>query len=45
MELRNKQKGGFMDEIIFSSRVSASLLDIDDEDDEGEAPANLSEEE
>lgn len=34
MELRNKQKGGFTDEIIFSSRVSASLLDVDDEDEE-----------
>lgn len=37
MELRDKQKGGFTDEIIFSSRVSASLLDIDDDEDE-EAP-------
>ena len=27
-------KGGFTDEIIFSSRVSASLLDVDDEDEE-----------
>jgi len=34
MELRNKQKGGFTDEIIFSSRVSASLLDIDEEGEE-----------
>ena len=34
MELRDKQKGGFTDEIIFSSRVSASLLDVDDEDDQ-----------
>ena len=34
MELRDKQKGGFTDEIIFSSRGSASLLDVDDEDDE-----------
>ena len=34
MELRHKEKGGFTDEIIFSSRVSASLLDVDDEDDE-----------
>ena len=34
MELRDKQKGGFTDEIIFSSRVSASLLDIDDDEDE-----------
>ena len=34
MELRNKQKGGFTDEIIFSSRVSASLLDDDEEGDE-----------
>ena len=38
MELRDKQKGGFTDEIIFSSRVSASLLDIDDDEDE-EAPS------
>lgn len=36
MELRDKVKGGFTDEIIFSSRVSASLLDVDDEDVEGE---------
>ena len=34
MELRNKAKGGFTDEIIFSSRVSASLLDVDDEEEE-----------
>ena len=34
MELRNKKKGGFTDEIIFSSRVSASLLDVDDEEEE-----------
>ena len=34
MELRNKNKGGFTDEIIFSSRVPASLLDVDDEEDE-----------
>jgi len=45
MELRDKQKGGFTDEIIFSSRVSASLLDGDNEDEEGETPSNLSEEE
>lgn len=32
MELRNKEKGGFIDEIIFSSRVSASLLDAEDEE-------------
>ena len=32
MELRNKEKGGFTDEIIFSSRVSASLLDVDEDD-------------
>ncbi|MEK9650589.1 MAG: DNA gyrase subunit A [Poseidonia sp.] len=31
MELRDKEKGGFVDELIFSSRVSASLLE-DDED-------------
>ncbi len=34
MELRNKNKGGFTDEIIFSSRVPASLLDVDDEEEE-----------
>ena len=34
MELRDKDKGGFTDEIIFSSRVSASLLDADEEDEE-----------
>ena len=45
MELRDKQKGGFTDEIIFSSRVSASLLDIDDEEEEGEAAPHLGEEE
>ena len=32
MELRDKKNGGFTDEIIFSSRVSASLLDVDDEE-------------
>ena len=30
MELRDKEKGGFVDELIFSSRVSASLLDDED---------------
>ncbi len=45
MELRDKQKGGFTDEIIFSSRVSASLLDVDDEEEAGEASSNVSEEE
>ena len=34
MELRNKNKGGFTDELIFSSRVPASLLDVDDEEEE-----------
>ena len=29
MELRDKSKGGFADEIIFSSRISADLLDDD----------------
>jgi len=29
MELRDKRKGGFEDEIIFSSRISADLLDDD----------------
>ena len=45
MELRDKQKGGFTDEIIFSSRVSASLLDVDDEEEAGEAPIHPGEEE
>jgi len=29
MELRDKSNGGFADEIIFSSRISADLLDDD----------------
>ena len=44
MELRDKEKGGFTDEIIFSSRVSASLLD-DDMDEEGESSGEISGEE
>ena len=36
MELRDKQKGGFTDEIIFSSRVSASLLDVEDDEEVSE---------
>ena len=32
MEFRDKEKGGFTDEIIFSSRVSASLLDEGDDE-------------
>ena len=44
MELRDKDKGGFTDEIIFSSRVSASLLDVDDEDDDGQLPSSSEEE-
>jgi hypothetical protein len=43
MELRNKAKGGFTDELIFSSRVSASLLDYDE--DESELGSGLGEEE
>jgi hypothetical protein len=43
MELRNKVKGGFTDEIIFSSRVAASLLDVDDEEADEDNP--ISEEE
>ena len=43
MELRNKEKGGFTDEIIFSSRVSASLLDVDDEEAEKDRLAKKSE--
>lgn len=45
MELRNKKNGGFVDELIFSSRISASLLDIDDEDEEGNMASEGSEEE
>lgn len=45
MELRNKKSGGFVDELIFSSRISASLLDIDDEDEEGISASEGSEEE
>jgi DNA gyrase subunit A len=44
MELRDKDKGGFTDEIIFSSRVSASLMDVDDEEDDGEPPSSSEEE-
>ena len=43
MELRDKKNGGFTDEIIFSSRVSASLLDVEDE--ESEQDTALGEEE
>ena len=39
MELRNKVKGGFTDEIIFSSRVSASILETEDEDVDEEVPS------
>lgn len=45
MELRDKKNGGFVDELIFSSRISASLLDIDDEDEEGNMASEGSEEE
>ncbi|MCH1537285.1 MAG: DNA gyrase subunit A [Candidatus Poseidonia sp.] len=45
MELRNKKNGGFVDELIFSSRISASLLDIDDDDEEGNDASEGSEEE
>ena len=45
MELRNKKSGGFVDELIFSSRISASLLDIDDEDEEGADASEGSQEE
>jgi Ca2+-binding EF-hand superfamily protein len=31
MELRNKDKDGFVDEIIFSARLPAELIDEDDE--------------
>ncbi len=40
MELRNKVKGGFTDEIIFSSRVSASILETEDEDVDEEVPSS-----
>lgn len=36
MELRNKKGNGFADEIIFSSRISASLLDDDNMPDESD---------
>jgi DNA gyrase subunit A len=39
MELRDKEKGGFVDELIFSSRVSASLLD-DEDAETSEAPTS-----
>ena len=45
MELRNKKSGGFVDELIFSSRISASLLDVDDEDEEGADASEGSQEE
>ena len=45
MELRNKKSGGFVDELIFSSRISASLLEIDDEDEEGADASEGSQEE
>ena len=34
MELRNKEKGGFIDEIIFTARLPAELIDVPDEFDE-----------
>jgi len=41
MELRDKDKGGFVDELIFSSRIPASLLD----DDEAHEPHSFGSEE
>jgi Ca2+-binding EF-hand superfamily protein len=34
MELRDREKGGFIDEIIFSARLPAELVDEEDEFDE-----------
>ena len=31
MELRDREKGGFLDEIIFSARLPAELIDADDQ--------------
>ena len=31
MELRDKDKGGFLDEIIFSARLPAELVDVEDQ--------------
>ena len=31
MELRDKDKGGFVDEIIFSARLPAELIDEEDD--------------
>ena len=45
MELRNKEEGGFSDEIIFSSRVSASLLEADDHESHTTVPPVSDEEE
>ena len=41
MELRDRKKGGFLDEIIFSARLPADLID----DDEQIQTENSSEEE
>ncbi len=45
MELRDKEKGGFTDEIIFSSRVAASLLDDDMDEEDAESTEGASGEE
>ena len=45
MELRDKEKGGFTDEIIFSSRVAASLLDDDMDEEDSESTEGASGEE
>ena len=43
MELRDREKGGFLDEIIFSARLPADL--IDEEDAEPEAEVSIDGEE
>ena len=43
MELRDREKGGFVDEIIFSARLPADL--IDEEDAEPEAEVSIDGEE
>ena len=43
MELRDRDKGGFVDEIIFSARLPAEL--VDEEDDEPEEDVTIAGEE
>ncbi|MDA8530502.1 DNA topoisomerase 4 subunit A [Candidatus Poseidonia alphae] len=40
MEFRNKSKGGFTDELIFSSRIPASLLDMSSEESDEESESS-----